>query len=172
MWPRTLHRPHPEPKIHYLDLNHWIALAKALRGHRDGRRHEDVLKACVAAVERGAAVFPISDTIYFEVSKIRSYRQRRDLRQVIEKVSRYFVVTARSVVSVHETEALLDRIAGPNAQPINTMDYLGASPGPSESWAASRCDPRTAKTSAPSFEPPTLTTRRRSTVSWRRPSGN
>jgi hypothetical protein len=39
-------------------------------------------------------------------------------------VSRYFVVTARSVISVHEIEALLDRIVGPNPEPINTMDYL------------------------------------------------
>jgi hypothetical protein len=124
LWPHTLRRPQSPPKLVYLDLSHWIALAKALVGHRDGRTHEDVLSACIGAVERGSAIFPISDTIYFEVSKIGPYRQRRDLREVIEKVSRYFVVTARSVISVHELEALLDRIVGPNPEPINTMDYL------------------------------------------------
>jgi hypothetical protein len=171
--PHTLRRPHPEPKIVYLDLNHWIALAKALSGHRDGHRHADVLKACIAAVERGAAVFPISDTIYFEVSKIGSYRQRRDLREVIEKVSRYFVVTARSVVSVHEIEALLNRIVGPNPQPINTMDYLDWGVArPSGWWAVSRCHLRTAKTLPPRSEPPTLTASRRSTASWQRASWN
>ncbi|MPZ93218.1 MAG: hypothetical protein GEU68_16670 [Actinobacteria bacterium] len=124
VWPHTLRRPQPPPKLVYLDLNHWIALAKALVGHRDGRTHEDVLSACIRAVERGSAIFPISDTIYFEVSKIGPYRQRRDLHEVIEQVSRYFVVTARSVISAHEIEALLDRIVGPNPEPINTMDYL------------------------------------------------
>jgi hypothetical protein len=70
VWPHTLRRPYPAPKLVYLDLNHWIALAKALTGHRAGQPHEDVLAACIAAVERGTAIFPISDTIYFEVSKI------------------------------------------------------------------------------------------------------
>jgi hypothetical protein len=121
LWPHTLRRAKPPPKLVYLDLNHWIALAKALVGHRDGRPHKDVLAACIRAVEGGSAIFPISDTIYFEVSKIGPYRQRRDLREVIEKVSRHFVVIARSVISVHEIEALLDRIVGPNPEPINTM---------------------------------------------------
>lgn len=124
LWPNTLRRPKPPPKLVYLDLNHWIALAKALAGHRDGQRHKDTLSACNRAVDEGSAVFPISDTIYFEISKIGPYRQRRDLREVIEKVSRYMVVTARSVISVHEIEALLNRLVGPNPDPINTMDYL------------------------------------------------
>lgn len=124
VWPRTLVVPARPPKIVYLDLNQWIALAKALAGHRDGESHKEVLATCVDAVEHRRAMFPISDAIYSEVSKIRQHRQRRDLRQVIEKVSRYMVVTSRSVVSSHEIEALLDRIVGPNPQPINTMDYL------------------------------------------------
>ncbi len=124
VWPQTLRRPKLPPKLVYFDLNHWISLAKALARHRDGRRHEESLAACMRAVDEGSVVFPISDTIYFEISKIAQYRQRRDLREVIEKVSRYMVVTSRSVISTHEIEALLDRLVGPNPQPINTMDYL------------------------------------------------
>jgi len=124
VWPQTLRRPKLPPKLVYLDLNHWISLAKALARHRDGQRHEESLAACMRAVDEGSVVFPISDTIYFEISKIAQYRQRRDLREVIEKVSRYMVVTSRSVISTHEIEALLDRLVGPNPQPINTMDYL------------------------------------------------
>jgi hypothetical protein len=75
-------------------------------------------------VEQGRVVFPISDSIYAEISKIRQHRQRRDLRQVIEKVSRYMVVTSRSVVSTNDIEALLDCIVGPNPKPTNTMNYL------------------------------------------------
>jgi hypothetical protein len=67
---------------------------------------------------------PLSDCIYAEVSKIQRHRQRSDLREVIERVSGYRVVTSRSVVTAHEVEALLDVIVGPSPDPINTMDYL------------------------------------------------
>ena len=123
-WPTTLRLPPHPPKLVYLDLNHWIALAKALAGHRGGEEHKETLLACVDAVERGVAVFPISDSIYVEVTKIGQHRQRRDLREVIERVSRFTVVTARHVVSRHEIEGLLDRIVGPSHRPINAMDYL------------------------------------------------
>lgn len=123
VWPRTLRLPARSPRLVYLDLNHWIELAKALSGHPDGEAHSEVLAACLRALEDRTAVFPISDTIYIEISKIGQYRQRRDLREVIEQVSRYMVVTSRSVVATHEIEALLDGIVGPNPHPINTMDY-------------------------------------------------
>lgn len=124
VWPETLHRPPRPPQIVYLDLNHWITLAKALVGHPGGEDSLWVLESCVDAVTRGTAVFPISDTIYFEISKISQYRQRRDLREAIEQISRYMVVTARPVVSTHEIEAILDSWVGANPHPINHMDYL------------------------------------------------
>ncbi|MCP4306258.1 MAG: hypothetical protein GY788_15600 [bacterium] len=124
VWPRTLLVPEPPPKLVYLDLNHWISLAKAVAGHPDGEQSQPALEACLNAVASGSAVFPISDTVYFEVSKIGQYRQRRDIREVIERISRFMVVTGRSVVSAHEIEALLDEKLGPNPRPINTMLYL------------------------------------------------
>lgn len=123
-WPRTLLLPPRPPKLVYFDLNHWIGLAKALTGHRDGETYRETLAACLDAVDHHVAVFPISDSIYFEISKIGQHRQRRDLREVIERVSRYAVVTSRSVITTHEIEGLLDRMIGPNPQPINAMNYL------------------------------------------------
>lgn len=120
----TLRVPARPPKLVYLDLNHWVALAKANAGHRDGQPFISALAACVDAMRRGAVVFPISDAIYMEVSKIGSHRQRRDLRAVIERVSGYMVVTSRVVVAEHEVEAVLDRLVGPSPSPINVMDYL------------------------------------------------
>jgi hypothetical protein len=99
-------------------------LAKAHCGHGDGARYKDVLEACVAAVDEGRAVFPISDAIYMEVTKIGPYRQRRDLAEVIEHVSGYRVITSRVVIAEHEVESLLDRVVGPNRVPIHPMDYL------------------------------------------------
>jgi hypothetical protein len=119
-----LRLPSRPPKLVYLDLNHWIELAKALSGHPGGRRHLETLASCLTAASKGRAEFPISDTIYFEISKIGPYRQRRDLANVIEKLSAYRVVTARSVVSIHELEAALDIAVGPSRAPISEMDYL------------------------------------------------
>jgi hypothetical protein len=123
-WPTKLFVPKPPPKLVYLDLNHWISLSKAQAGHPGGSEFKDVLTACDDAATRGAAIFPLSDTIYFEVSKIGKYRQRRDLRDVMERVSGFMVVTSRSVVSAHEIETMLDGRIGPSDDPINLMTYV------------------------------------------------
>lgn len=123
-WPRTLSVPTRPPKLVYLDLNHWISLAKAHHGHRDGERFRDAMDAVVQARADGRAVFPISDSTFFEVSKIAQFRQRRDLRDVIEVVSGFLVVTSRSAISTHEIERALDEIVGPSSRPINSMNYL------------------------------------------------
>ena len=124
IWPRTLWVTARPPTIVYLDLNHWIALAKVLSGHRDGKRETSLLDFCLRAVEREIAIFPISLSIYIEILKIKDYRRRCDLRKAIELLSRFSVVTPRFVVATHEIEALLDHIVGCNPEPIKTMDYL------------------------------------------------
>lgn len=124
-WPTTLRVPSDGPKLVYLDLNHWVSLAKALSGHGDGERYGSILAACQTAAEEQYAVFPISDSIYMEIAKIGQYRQRCDLRRVIERLSRYVAVPARSVISRHEIETLLDSLIGPSPRSIISMDYLG-----------------------------------------------
>lgn len=124
IWPRTLHMPVQPPKLVYLDLNHWIALAKALSGHHDGKKDIDLLDFCLRAMKEEIAIFPISLSIYVEILKIKDYQRRCDLRKTIELLSGFKVVTPRFVVATHEIEALLDHIIGPNPEPINTMDYL------------------------------------------------
>lgn len=101
-----------------------MALAKANSGHSHGDQLKEVLEACDAAARSGQAIFPISDSIYFEVSKIGTYRQRRALREVIERISGFMVVSSRSVVSVHEIETMLDTLVGPSSDPINGMNYI------------------------------------------------
>ena len=123
-WPTTLRLPSRPPKLVFLDLLHWIALAQANTGHREGRQFMDALAACIAAGEAGAAVFPISASTCIEVMKIGQSRQRQDLRYVIELVSGYRAVTPRPVIEEHEVEALLDRLLGSSPVPIHAMDYL------------------------------------------------
>ena len=123
LWPAKLRVPQGRLLV-YLDLNHWIALAKALSGHHDGRRDRDILQRLLHAVEQGHAVFPVSLSVYAEVLKIGDYRRRSDLRKVIERLGGYSVVTSRHVIATHEIEALLDDLVGPNPNPIKHMDYL------------------------------------------------
>jgi hypothetical protein len=122
--PPTLTLPADGRKLIFLDLNHWISFAKALSGHRDGVQHKDVFDECMNAVDRGAAVFPISDALLLEVSRIGRHRQRRHIREAIEPLSRFLVVTSRLDISTHERETMLDLAVGPNPRPINTTSYL------------------------------------------------
>lgn len=124
LWPSTLRAPRRPPKLVYLDLLHWIRLAKAMTGHADGKSATDVLDACMRAREEGRALFPIADAIYLEVAKIKQHRQRRDIRLAIEALSGYLVVTSRPTIANHEIEAVLDQVVGPSPDPVNTMDYL------------------------------------------------
>ena len=124
VWPFTLCMPKRPPKFVYLDLNHWITLARVVCGHRDGKKDKELLDFCLGAVEEKSAIFPVSLSIYVEIQKIRDHQRRRNLRKTIERLGQYVVVMPRAVVATHEIEAVLDRIVGPNPEPINTMDYL------------------------------------------------
>ena len=124
LWPTTLRLPARPPRLIYLDLNHWIELSKAHSGHQDGKKHRSILDACLKAVRNGKAVFPLSESIYAEIAKITIHRQLRDLREVVEQVCQYIVVTSLTVVVTHEIEAVLDQVVGPNPMPLNTTNYL------------------------------------------------
>lgn len=124
VWPRTLRVPSRPPKLVYLDLLHWIELAKTMAGRPESSSTRELLAECLAAREDGRALFPIADAIYVEVSKIKQHRQRRDIRHAIETLSGYHVVTSRPTIANHEIEAMLDNFVGPSQRPVNTMDYL------------------------------------------------
>lgn len=128
--PTGYHRPtslilhERPPKLVYLDLNHWVEFSKAMAGHPGGEPYREALDACLDAVERRTALFPLADATYMEVSRIASYRQRRDLADVMQALSRFVVITSRSLIADHEVEALLDRVVGPRPEPIAQVAYL------------------------------------------------
>lgn len=122
-WPKTLRVPR-DRKIIYLDLNHWITLAKALSGQHAERRDQNILEQLLHAVDHSFVVFPLSLQIYVEVLKISQHRRRSDLRKVIERLGRFTVVTNRDVITTHEIEAMLDDLVGPKRNPIRPMNYL------------------------------------------------
>jgi hypothetical protein len=90
----------------YLDLNHWIALAKAAVGHRDGHRHRDALDRLRAA----DAVFPLSAAHYMEMAGIKDPRQRHDVAAVMEELSGFVCLMPRTVVIRAEIDASIRRL--------------------------------------------------------------
>lgn len=124
IWPRTLRMPTRPPKLVYLDLNHWINLARTYSGDCAEETDKDILDFCFKSVEEKVAVFPLSLDTYIELQKTGDYQKRRNLREVIERISQYVVVLPRHVIAAHENEAVLDQIIGSNPEPINSMNYL------------------------------------------------
>ena len=124
VWPRTLYRRRPDRTLVYLDLNHWISLAKAHSGHRDGVQHRIALHKCIDAVESGRIIFVLSSVSYLEIANNRDYQQRRALRDVVELLTRYNVVASRPTIYVHEVEATLDNIGLRNPRPVRRRSYL------------------------------------------------
>lgn len=61
VWPRALGRP-SDVVLVYLDLNHWIGLAKAATGHSDGDRYRPALDLLRQRRDRVARRLPLSTT--------------------------------------------------------------------------------------------------------------
>lgn len=114
-WPALL-RPSYDIKLVYLDLNHWINLAKAAKGHPDGRRFEPVLNILRSATTSGKAILPLSGSHYMEMSGIANHEWRQDIARVMEELSGFKTLMGTTVILSLEIEAALDRLAGPTAK--------------------------------------------------------
>jgi hypothetical protein len=128
VWPAALFRP-VATKLVYLDLNHWIALAKAATGHPAGSRHKESLEALRSARSSGRILLPLSGTHYMEMYAIRDPRQRADLAAVMEELSGFAALLCRSVLIRLELEATLDALAGPRADPYLPVLLIGRGVG-------------------------------------------
>jgi hypothetical protein len=79
----------------YLDLNHWISLAKARVGRADGARFVPCLDLLVDAVGSGKVIVPLGLTHYMEVANITDVRQRADIANVMAVLSGFTTLAAR-----------------------------------------------------------------------------
>lgn len=119
IWPSSqLFRPALDIRIVYLDLNHWIYLAKAATGHRDGVRHLIALKALRRAQASGKFMFVLSGTHHMEMEGIKSPRQRRDITDVMEELTGFQTLLSRAVLIRLEIEAALDELIKPRPEQI------------------------------------------------------
>ncbi len=137
MWPLALRRPSASTKLIYLDLNHWINLAQAVTGHSEGLQYMPVLQACRAARAAGTALFPLSASLYTEVSKITDPAQRSDLAELMEELSGFTSLLTVTAVTDLELDAALTARLGPSPNPPSAVDLLG----PGHGWAVGKLYP-------------------------------
>lgn len=123
-WPAALVLPSEDIRLVYLDLNHWIGLAKAAVGHRDGVHHADALQAIRAAKQSGSCAFPLAAEHFMEMSGIADPRQRFDVAAVMEELSEFASLVPRTVVMRLEVEAAVDALAGPRTEPYAAVPVL------------------------------------------------
>src|SRR5258708_36772381 len=62
VWPPRVRRPQRPPALVYLDLNHFICLARIAIGDPVPRGYESLIEPCGAAGRHGRAHFPLSET--------------------------------------------------------------------------------------------------------------
>ncbi len=108
VWPEMLIQPVKPPLLAYLDLNHWIGLAKYRTNHRDGARYQPLFEACVAARQAGNYSFVLSQSLLAEVSNILDPRQRNDIASVIDELTNFEYLLGRPQIMRHEIQAIVN----------------------------------------------------------------
>lgn len=113
-WPTTLYRPEASPQRWvYLDLNHFIYLARSVAGDpTTPPGYDDLWATSCAAVKGGRVLFPLSAVHVFEMTRIKDPRQRRDVASVMERLSSFQYLLGHVEVARHEIEAAFDAALG------------------------------------------------------------
>ena len=119
----------------YLDLNHWIALAKAQVGHRDGARFAACLDLLVKAVDSGKVILPLGLTHYVEVANITDVRQRADIANAMAELSGFTTLAARKHRLRCEVAQALHQRLGLPLSPSACSRSAADSP----SWVSAKC---------------------------------
>lgn len=98
----------------YLDLNHWISLAKAKAGHPDGTRFIPCLDLLLKTAGSGKLILPLGTTHYTEVRNITHVRQRADVANVMAELSGFTTLAARKCrLRCEVSQALHERLGRP-----------------------------------------------------------
>ncbi|RKE07947.1 hypothetical protein C8E86_2787 [Catellatospora citrea] len=124
IWPDSLIQPQRPPALIYLDLNHWIGIAKANVGRATGGGYMALLDAARTAKREAAAVFVLSDSLFIEMSNIADPRQRRDLADVMEELTSFTIMLSRPSVTRLELQAAIEGIVGPGPERYAPLDLL------------------------------------------------
>jgi hypothetical protein len=102
VWPAALLRP-TRLRLVYLDLNHWIGLAKAATGHPDGSRYAVLLE--LLRQKRDDVILPLATEHYMEMAGITSERQRFTVAGVMEELSGFACILSGATLMRLEIES-------------------------------------------------------------------
>lgn len=109
----------PQMPLVYLDMNHFIELARA-RVEVNMARHgySELLDATTRAAREHRALFPLSGEHLWEMSAIKSPQQRRDVADVMEELSGFNYLFGRTEIAQLEIEAGVADIFDEHADPL------------------------------------------------------
>lgn len=126
LWPARLTQPPRPPWLVYLDMNHYINLAKVKVGTAPPG-YPELLEACRATRADGRALFPLSSTHCIEISNIGSYRQRENVTAVLEELSDFNYLLGRPQIMRLEVEAAIDALLGNDDSVGDGIPLIGQS---------------------------------------------
>jgi hypothetical protein len=111
--PNELDRTKAKLRV-YLDLNHWILLARSSRSNRRSETDAVALEQLRSCTTSGEVAVALSMSLLQEVSKIGSVRQRTDLADLMGELTGFWFLASPTALLKGEVEqALHDRRGRP-----------------------------------------------------------
>ena len=137
VWPPRVLQPPRPPALIYLDLNHYIYLARMVAGETVPDGYGNLLQTARTARHRGQALFPLSGTHYAEMSGIQDPRQRAAVADVMQELSGFQVLLGRVTIAELEIDGMLDALLGTETRENEFHFWALASAEPSGAWRTS-----------------------------------
>lgn len=107
----------------YLDQLHWIHLAQAHAGHKNGEQYNEVYQYLLEQRKADKIVCPLSLTHYMELSATGNYRQRTDVATVMAELSQFRTIASMLVLRRAEIEQALHKRFGKPEEPMRTQPF-------------------------------------------------
>jgi hypothetical protein len=126
VWPSRLSQPSRPPAVVYLDMNHYINLAKVKVG-KAPQGYADLLEMCRTTKADGRALFPLSSTHSIEISNVGSYQQRENIAAVMEDLTDFSYLLGRPQIMRLEVGAALDALGGSDPPAGGDIPLIGQS---------------------------------------------
>jgi hypothetical protein len=129
IWPANLRRPQDRTSLVYLDLNHWISLAKTEAGRPDGAPFRQALEELRRGRSAGTVLCPLSATHFMEMGGITDPRQRFAIAELMEELSGLTSLLARDLIMELEFEASFAAMGLERNEPLTVVDLLAEGVG-------------------------------------------
>ena len=127
VWPEAVLQPRRPPALVYLDLNHWINMAKVIAGKVSPAGYDDLHGAALRACEVGRARFVLSASVVQEPWAIPDPRQRRDVAGVMEELTDFAILASPVDLMRVELLASVAGILGDSPYSVGTFPLVGTS---------------------------------------------